>query len=35
VIRGLAACGLAWDVVQVSPDRQQRKAAPIVDRGGT
>jgi stearoyl-CoA desaturase (Delta-9 desaturase) len=26
VIRGLEACGLAWDVVRVSPDRQRRKA---------
>jgi stearoyl-CoA desaturase (delta-9 desaturase) len=25
VIRGLAASGLAWDVVQVSPERQRRK----------
>jgi stearoyl-CoA desaturase (Delta-9 desaturase) len=25
VIRALAACGLAWDVVGVSPDRQARK----------
>lgn len=25
VIRGLAACGLAWDVVRVSPERQRRK----------
>jgi stearoyl-CoA desaturase (delta-9 desaturase) len=28
VIRGLEACGLAWDVVRVSPERQRRKAAP-------
>jgi stearoyl-CoA desaturase (delta-9 desaturase) len=27
VIRGLEACGLAWDVVRVSPERRQRKAA--------
>ena len=27
VIRGLEACGLAWDVVRVSPERQRRKAA--------
>ena len=27
VIRGLAACGLAWDVVGVSPERQARKLA--------
>ena len=26
-IRGLAACGLAWDVVRVSPERQQRRLA--------
>jgi stearoyl-CoA desaturase (delta-9 desaturase) len=26
VIRGLEACGLAWDVVRVSPNRQRRKA---------
>ena len=25
LIRGLAACGLAWDVVDVSPERQARK----------
>ena len=25
VIRGLEACGLAWDVVRVSPERQQTK----------
>jgi stearoyl-CoA desaturase (delta-9 desaturase) len=31
VIRGLEACGLAWDVVRVSPERQRRKAVP---RGG-
>jgi stearoyl-CoA desaturase (Delta-9 desaturase) len=34
VIRGLEACGLAWDVVRVSPERQQRKAVATVDRGG-
>ena len=28
VIRGLEACGLAWDVVRVSPERQQSKAMP-------
>jgi len=28
VIRGLEACGLAWDVVRVSPERQARKLAP-------
>ncbi len=26
VIRGLEKCGLAWNVVRVSPERQQRKA---------
>jgi stearoyl-CoA desaturase (delta-9 desaturase) len=35
VIHGLEACGLAWDIVRVSPDRQQRKAVPIAGRGGT
>jgi stearoyl-CoA desaturase (delta-9 desaturase) len=30
VIRGLEACGLAWDVVRISPERRQRKAV----RGG-
>jgi stearoyl-CoA desaturase (Delta-9 desaturase) len=34
VIRGLEACGLAWDVVRVSPERQQRKALTTADRGG-
>ena len=28
VIRGLEACGLAWDVVRVSPERQRRAALP-------
>jgi stearoyl-CoA desaturase (Delta-9 desaturase) len=28
VIRALAACGLAWDVVSVSPERQQSRLAP-------
>jgi stearoyl-CoA desaturase (delta-9 desaturase) len=28
VIRGLEACGLAWDVVRVAPDRQAAKAVP-------
>ena len=28
VIRGLEACGLAWDVVRVSPERQSRTALP-------
>jgi stearoyl-CoA desaturase (Delta-9 desaturase) len=27
VIRGLAACGLAWDVTRISPERQARKLA--------
>jgi stearoyl-CoA desaturase (Delta-9 desaturase) len=34
VIRGLEACGLAWDVVRVSPERQRRKAIPVADGGG-
>jgi stearoyl-CoA desaturase (Delta-9 desaturase) len=34
VIRGLEACGLAWDVVRISPERQARKAVPIAGRGG-
>jgi stearoyl-CoA desaturase (delta-9 desaturase) len=33
-IRGLEACGLVWDVVRVSPERQQRKIVPAPDRGG-
>jgi stearoyl-CoA desaturase (Delta-9 desaturase) len=30
-IRALEACGLAWDVQRVTPERQQRKAldAPV------
>ena len=28
VIRGLEACGLAWDVVRVSPERQAKLALP-------
>jgi stearoyl-CoA desaturase (delta-9 desaturase) len=28
VIRGLEACGLAWDVVHVSPERQRKAALP-------
>jgi stearoyl-CoA desaturase (delta-9 desaturase) len=28
VIRGLEACGLAWDVVRVGPERQRRAALP-------
>ena len=27
-IRGLEACGLAWDVVRVSPERQRKAALP-------
>jgi stearoyl-CoA desaturase (delta-9 desaturase) len=35
VIRALAACGLAWDVVTISPERQSRKlATPDGIRGG-
>ena len=34
VIRALAACGLAWDVVRVTPERQLRKAVPTADPGG-
>jgi stearoyl-CoA desaturase (Delta-9 desaturase) len=34
VIRALEACGLAWDVVRVSPERQRRKAVPIAGHGG-
>ena len=34
VIRGLEACGLASDVVRISPERQRRKAVAIADRGG-
>jgi stearoyl-CoA desaturase (Delta-9 desaturase) len=34
VIRGLEACGLAWDVVRVSPERQRRNAVPIAGGGG-
>jgi stearoyl-CoA desaturase (delta-9 desaturase) len=28
VIRALEACGLAWDVVRVSPERRGRAALP-------
>jgi fatty-acid desaturase len=28
VIRALEACGLAWDVVRVSPERQRKAALP-------
>jgi stearoyl-CoA desaturase (Delta-9 desaturase) len=34
VIRGLEACGLAWDVARVSPERQRSKAVPIADGDG-
>ena len=34
VIRALEACGLAWDVVRVNPERQRRKAVPAADQGG-
>jgi stearoyl-CoA desaturase (delta-9 desaturase) len=34
VISGLEACGLAWDVVRVSPERRQRKAVPAPERAG-
>jgi stearoyl-CoA desaturase (Delta-9 desaturase) len=30
VIRALEACGLAWDVVRIAPDRQARKAIDTV-----
>jgi stearoyl-CoA desaturase (Delta-9 desaturase) len=33
VIRGLEACGLAWDVVRVSPERQHRVALPEREAG--
>jgi hypothetical protein len=28
VIRGLRAVGLAWNVVEISPERQREKQAP-------
>jgi hypothetical protein len=34
VIRALEVCGLAWDVVRVSPDRQERKAISASDASG-
>jgi stearoyl-CoA desaturase (delta-9 desaturase) len=34
VIRGLEACGLVWDVVRISPERQQRKIVDTAGRGG-
>jgi stearoyl-CoA desaturase (delta-9 desaturase) len=34
VIRGLEACGLAWDVVRVSPERQRSKAVSAKPGGG-
>jgi stearoyl-CoA desaturase (delta-9 desaturase) len=33
VIRGLEACGLAWDVVRVSPERQRKVALPDLREG--
>jgi stearoyl-CoA desaturase (delta-9 desaturase) len=33
-IRGLELCGLAWDVVRVSSERQRSKTVPIADWGG-
>jgi len=34
VIRGLEACGLAWDVVRISPERQRSKAVSANPGGG-
>jgi stearoyl-CoA desaturase (delta-9 desaturase) len=34
VIRGLEACGLAWDVVRVSPERQRKAALPCRQESG-
>jgi stearoyl-CoA desaturase (Delta-9 desaturase) len=34
VIQGLEACGLAWEVVRVSPDQQRRKAVSANPGGG-
>jgi stearoyl-CoA desaturase (delta-9 desaturase) len=34
VIVGLERCGLAWDVVRVSPERRRRAALPGADAGG-
>jgi stearoyl-CoA desaturase (delta-9 desaturase) len=34
VIRGLERCGLAWDVVRISPARRQSKALAVADRSG-
>ena len=34
VIRGLERCGLAWDVVRISPARRQSKALGVADRSG-
>jgi stearoyl-CoA desaturase (Delta-9 desaturase) len=34
VIRGLEACGLAWDVVRISPERQRSKGVPLAERDG-
>jgi stearoyl-CoA desaturase (delta-9 desaturase) len=33
VIRGLEACGLAWDVVRVSPERQRKAVLPSSREG--
>jgi stearoyl-CoA desaturase (Delta-9 desaturase) len=33
VIRGLEKCGLAWNVVRVPPERQERKARPAFESG--
>jgi stearoyl-CoA desaturase (delta-9 desaturase) len=33
VIRGLEACGLAWDVVRVAPERQRKAALPGAREG--
>jgi hypothetical protein len=35
VIRGLAACALAWDVVTVSPDRQAHKRERCTEPSGS
>jgi stearoyl-CoA desaturase (delta-9 desaturase) len=34
VIRGLEACGLAWDVVRVKPERQRKVAVRRDAQGG-
>jgi stearoyl-CoA desaturase (delta-9 desaturase) len=33
VITLLEKCGLAWNVVRVSPERQERKSRPAFDTG--